>query len=244
MIKPPQFDSTKKYPVIFEVYGEPSSSTVQNTWRGGDLWHQYLARQGYLVMSVDNRGVNVPRGREWRKSIYGQIGILASKDQADAVIKIGELYPFVDMDRIGIWGWSGGGSMTLNAMFRYPDLYKTGIAIAAVSDQKLYDAVYQERYMGLPAVNPDGYRDGSPINYAKNLKGNLLFIHGTGDDNVHYQNCEWLVDELVKQGKMFDMLAYPMRSHSIYEREGTTLHLRKTMDKYWKEHLEPGPKER
>jgi len=242
MIKPPQFDSTKKYPVIFEVYGEPPGSTVQNSWGGGDLWHQYLAQQGYLIMSIDNRGVNVPRGREWRKSIYRQIGILASKDQADAVLKIGEMYPFVDMNRIGIWGWSGGGSMTLNALFRYPDIYKTGIAVAFISDQKLYDAVYQERYMGLPSGNPEGFRDGSPINYAKNLKGNLLMIHGTGDDNVHYQNCEWLVDELVKQGKMFDMLAYPMRSHSIYEREGTTLHLHKTMDKYWKEHLEPGPK--
>jgi len=242
MIKPPHFDPSKKYPVIYFVYGEPATSTVQNVWAGGDLWHQYLAQQGYLVMSVDNHGVNAPRGREWRKSIYGQIGILASKDQADATIKIGDMYPFADMDRIGIWGWSGGGSMTLNMMFRYPDLYKTGIAIAAVSDQKLYDAVYQERYMGLPSGNPDGFRDGSPINYAKNLKGNLLLIHGTGDDNVHYQNCELLIDELVKQGKMFDMLAYPMRSHSIYERKGTTLHLRKTMDKYWKEHLEPGPK--
>jgi dipeptidyl-peptidase 4 len=199
MIRPPHFDSTKKYPVIFEVYGEPASSTVQNSWGGGDLWHQYLAQQGYVVMSVDNRGVNVPRGRDWRKSIYGQIGILASKDQADAVVKIGEMYPFVDMNRIGVWGWSGGGSMTLNAMFRYPDLYKTGIAVAFISDQKLYDAIYQERYMGLPSGNPDGFRDGSPINYAKNLKGNLLLIHGTGDDNVHYQNCELLVNELVKR---------------------------------------------
>ena len=133
--------------------------------------------------------------------------------------------------------------MTLNALFRYPDIYKTGIAVAFVSDQRLYDAVYQERYMGLPDINPDGFRDGSPINFAKNLKGDLLLIHGTGDDNVHYQNCEWLVDELIKQGKMFDMLSYPMRSHSIYEREGTTFHLHKAMDKYWKEHLEPGAKE-
>jgi dipeptidyl-peptidase-4 len=242
MIKPPKFDSTKKYPVIFYVYGEPAGATVQNSWGGGDQWHQYLAQQGYIIMSIDNRGTSVPRGRDWRKSIYRQIGILASKDQADAVLKIGEMYPFVDTNRIGIWGWSGGGTMTLNALFRYPDLYKTGIAVAFVSDQRLYDAVYQERYMGLPSGNPDGFRDGSPINYAKNLKGNLLLIHGTGDDNVHYQNCEWLVDELVKQGKMFDMLAYPMRSHSIYEREGTTYHLHMAMDKYWKEHLEPGPK--
>jgi dipeptidyl-peptidase 4 len=244
MIKPPGFDSSKIYPVIFEVYGEPASSTVQNSWGGGDQWHQYLAQQGYIIISVDNRGTRVPRGHEWRKSIYRQVGILASKDQADAVVRIGEMYPFVDMNRIGIWGWSGGGSMTLNAMFRYPELYKTGIAVAFVSDQKLYDAVYQERYMGLPSGNPGGYRDGSPINYAKNLKGNLLLIHGTGDDNVHYQNCDWLIDELVKQGKQFDMVAYPMRTHNISEREGTTLHLHKTMERYWKEHLEPGPKER
>jgi dipeptidyl-peptidase 4 len=242
MIRPPHFDPAKKYPLIFEVYGEPAGSTVQNSFGGGDLWHQYLAQQGYVIMSVDNRGVNVPRGREWRKSIYRQIGILASKDQADAVTKIAGIYPFVDLSRIGIWGWSGGGTMTLNALFRYPDIYKAGIAVAFVSDQKLYDAVYQERYMGLPSGNPDGYRDGSPINFAKYLKGDLLLIHGTGDDNVHYQNCELLVNELVKEGKMFDMLAYPMRSHGINEREGTTLHLYHSMDKFWKEHLEPGPK--
>jgi dipeptidyl-peptidase 4 len=242
MIRPPGFDSTRIYPVIFYVYGEPASATVQNSWGGGDQWHQYLAQQGYIIISVDNRGTNVPRGREWRKSIYRQIGILASKDQSDVVIKIEEMYPYVDKERIGIWGWSGGGSMTLNAMFRYPEIYKTGIAVAFVADQRLYDAAYQERYMGLPSNNPDGFRDGSPINFAKNLKGNLLLIHGTGDDNVHYQNCDWLVDELVKQGKMFEMLAYPMRTHNISEREGTTLHMHKAMDKYWKEHLEPGPK--
>jgi dipeptidyl-peptidase 4 len=242
VIRPPGFDSAKKYPVIFYVYGEPASSTVQNSWGGGDQWHQYLAQQGYIIISVDNRGTNVPRGREWRKSIYRQIGILASKDQSDAVIKIEEMYPYVDKARIGIWGWSGGGSMTLNAMFRYPEIYKTGIAVAFVADQRLYDAAYQERYMGLPSNNPDGFRDGSPIHFAKNLKGNLLLIHGTGDDNVHYQNCDWLVDKLIKEGKMFDMMAYPMRSHNIKEREGTTLHLHKAMEKYWKEHLVPGPK--
>jgi len=244
MIRPPQFDSTKKYPVIFEVYGEPAGATVLNSFQGGDLWHQFLAQQGYVVMSVDNRGTKVPRGREWKKSIYGQIGILASKDQADAVLKIEQMFPFVDKDRIGIWGWSGGGSMTLNAMFRYPDIYKTGIAVAAISDLKLYDCIYQERYMNLLSANPGGYRDGSPINYAKNLKGNLLMIHGTGDDNVHYQNLEMLVNELVKDEKMFDMLAYPMRTHGIYERDGTTLHLYTTMEKYWKDHLEAGPKNR
>ncbi len=242
MIVPPDFDPGKKYPVIFYVYGEPAASTVQDNWNGGDLWHQYLAQNGYIVISVDNRGTNVPRGRLWRKSIYKQIGILASRDQAEAAKAIGREFPFVDNTRMGIWGWSGGGSMTLNCMFRYPEIYHTGIAVAFISDQKLYDAVYQERYMGLPTDNPIGYRDGSPITYAANLQGNLMLIHGTGDDNVHYQNCEMLVNELVKQGKMFSMLAYPMRTHGIFERENTSLHLRKTMDKFWKEHLEKGAK--
>lgn len=237
MIRPPGFDPERKYPVIFYVYGEPASSTVQDTWSGGDLWHQYLAQQGYVVISVDNRGTKTPRGRAWRKSIYGQIGILASLDQAAAARKLLETYSFLDPDRVGIWGWSGGGSMTLNCMFRFPELYKTGIAIAFVSNQKLYDTAYQERYMGLPSGNPDGFRDGSPITHAAGLEGNLLLIHGTADDNVHYQSFEILVDELIKQNKLFDMMAYPMRSHSIRERENTSLHLRRTMARYWNEKL-------
>lgn len=237
MLKPPSFNPAKKYPVIFHVYGEPAGSTVQNSWGFGDLWHEYLAHQGYIVMSFDNRGVNLLRGREWRKCIYGRVGILAPEDQANAVREVVNTYPFIDPDRIGVWGWSGGGSMTLNALFRYPDLYKAGISVAPVADQRLYDAVYQERYMGLPTTNPDGFRDGSPINHVKNLKGKLLLIHGTGDDNVHFQNAEWLVDELVKNNKLFQMMAYPMRSHGIYEREGTTLHLYRTMERFWLENL-------
>ncbi len=242
MIKPQSFDPTKKYPVIFYVYGEPAGSTVQDRFGGGDLWHQYLASQGYLVMSVDNRGANVPRGRAWRKSVYKQIGILASKDQAAAAQKISQMYSYVDTSRIGIWGWSGGGSMTLNMMFRYPNIYKTGVAVAFVADEKLYDNIYQERYMQLPTTNPEGYKEGSVITHAKNLKGNLLLIHGTGDDNVHYQNCEMLVNELIKDNKMFSMMAYPMRSHGIYERENTTFHLYQTMSKFWLEHLPAGPR--
>ena len=145
--------------------GEPASSTVQDRWSGGDLWHQYLAQQGYVVISVDNRGTDVPRGRAWRKSIYEQIGILAAEDQAAAAKKILSTYSFLDPERVGIWGWSGGGSMTLHCMFRYPMIYKTGIAIAFVSHQKLYDTAYQERYMGLPGGNREGYRLGSPITY-------------------------------------------------------------------------------
>lgn len=237
MIRPPGFNPQLKYPVIFFVYGEPASSTVQDRWAGGDLWHKYLAEQGYVVISVDNRGTAVPRGKDWRKSIYRQIGILASEDQAAAARKILATHSFLDADRVGIWGWSGGGSMTLNCMFRYPELYKTGIAIAFVSHQKLYDTAYQERYMGLPSGNPEGFRNGSPITHAAGLEGKLLLIHGTADDNVHYQSCEMLVDQLIKLDKQFDMMAYPMRTHAIREREGTSLHLRRTMARYWKENL-------
>ncbi|HXD78632.1 MAG TPA: S9 family peptidase [Puia sp.] len=237
MIKPRDFDPAKKYPVLFYVYGEPAGSTVQDSWEGGDLWHQYLAQKEYIVMSVDNRGTKVPRGREWRKSIYKQIGILASRDQSEAALKIFKTFPFIDSSRVGIWGWSGGGQMTLNCMFRYPNIYKTGLAVSFVSDQRLYDATYQERYMGLLSDNAKGYHDGSPINYAANLKGKLMIIHGTGDDNVHYQSFEMLVNELIKDNKLFYMMSYPMRSHGIFERENTSLHLRRTMDRFWNDNL-------
>ncbi len=238
MIKPADFDPNKKYPLIIYVYGEPAGTTVQNNWDGGEgFWHQYLAQKGYVVVSIDNRGTRTPRGRDWRQSIYGQIGILATEDQSKAAKKILEMNSFLDPARVGIWGWSGGGQMTLNCMFKHPDIYKTGIAVSFVSDQKLYDATYQERYMGLPEGNPKGYRDGSPITWAKNLQGNLMIIHGTGDDNVHYQSFEMLVNELIKHNKLFTMMSYPMRAHGINEGENTTLHLRRTMEKYWLNNL-------
>ncbi len=240
MIKPKDFDPSKKYPVIFYVYGEPASSTVQDNWGGGDLFHQYMAQQGYLVMSVDNRGTKVPRGAAWRKCVYEKVGITAPFDQRDAALVIQDMFDFVDPDRIGIHGWSGGGQMTLNCMFRFPEVYKTGIAVAFVSHQKLYDTIYQERYMGLPSTNPEGYEDGSPINHAYNLQGNLLIMHGTADDNVHYQSTEWLVNELVKQNKIFYQVSYPMRSHGISERENTSLHVRRQMEDFWLKNLVPG----
>lgn len=240
MIKPVDFDPAKKYPVIIDVYGEPGSATVQDVWGGGDLWHQYLANQGYIVVSIENRGARTPRGREWRKCIYGEVGTFASQDQAQGILDLARQYSFIDTSRIGITGWSGGGSQTLNCMFRYPDVFHTGIAIAFVADQRLYDTIYQERYMNTPQNNPDGYRKGSPISYAEGLKGNLLLIHGTGDDNVHYQNCERLVNELVRHGKIFSQISYPMRTHSISEGEGTTMHLRKTMTDYFLKHLPAG----
>ena len=240
MIKPKDFDATKKYPLLFYVYGEPAGATVQDNWGGGSLWDQYMAQQGYIVMSVDNRGTKTPRGNKWRKSIYGQIGILASEDQSKAAKKILETYNFLDPSRVGIWGWSGGGQMTLNCMFRYPEIYSSGLAVSFVSDQRLYDATYQERYMGLLEDNAKGYHDGSPINFAQHLEGNLMIIHGTADDNVHYQSFEMLVNKLIEHNKMFNMMSYPMRAHSIYERENTSYHLRQTMEGFWKKNLPAG----
>jgi dipeptidyl-peptidase-4 len=203
-----------------------------------------LSQQGYVLVSIDNRGTPAPRGRAWRKCIYRQIGILASADQAAATHALLRRWSFADSSRVGIWGWSGGGSMTLNAMFRYPDLYKTGIAVAFVSNQRYYDDIYQERYMGLPDDNAAGFRDGSPITFAKNLKGNLLIVHGTGDDNVHYQSFEALVNELVANNKQFTMMSYPNRSHGIFEGRGTTRHLYGLLTSYLSQNLPPGPRDR
>jgi dipeptidyl-peptidase-4 len=244
-ILPPDFDPAKKYPLLVYVYGEPAGQTVQDGWGGnGYLWHLMLAQKGYIVASFDNRGTPAPRGRAWRKSIYRQIGILASADQAAAVRAAVAAWPFADPGRIGVWGWSGGGSMTLNAMFRYPGLYKAGLSVASVPDQRLYDTIYQERYMGLPDDNAEGYKNGSPITFAKNLEGELLVVHGTGDDNVHYQGFERLVDALIAANKPFRMMAYPNRSHGIYEGRGTTLHLYTMFTRFFEENLPPGPRPR
>ena len=239
MIKPINFDPQKKYPLLFHVYGEPAGSTVQDNWGTGDnLWHQYLSNQlGFIIISIDNRGTKVPRGRDFRKCIYRQIGLLAADDQAKAAKKIISTYSFIDEKRIGIWGWSGGGQMSLHCMFRHADVYKTGIAVSFVALQTLYDNIYQERYMGLPNDNVTGYRDGSPLTHAGKLEGNLMIIHGTGDDNVHYQNFEMLANELVKNNKLFTMLSYPMRDHGISQGKNTTLHMRRSMEKFWKENL-------
>jgi dipeptidyl-peptidase 4 len=239
MIKPKNFDAQKKYPVIFHVYGEPAGSTVQDNWGTGDnLWHQYLSNElGCIVISIDNRGTRVPRGREFRKCIYRQVGLLAADDQAAAAKKILNMYPFIDAAHTGIWGWSGGGQMSLHCILRHGDVFKSAIAIAFVSHQALYDNIYQERYMGLPKDNVDGYREGSPVTHAKKLQGNLMVIHGTADDNVHYQNFELMVNELIKHNKLFSMMSYPMRDHGINQRTNTTLHLRRTMEQFWKKNL-------
>ena len=244
-MKPANFDPAKKYPLLVHVYGEPASQTVLDSWGGPHyLWHLMHTEHGYLVMSIDNRGTSAPRGRAWRKSIYRQIGILASKDQAAALRTVLDQRPYVDRDRIGIWGWSGGGSMSLNMIFRYPELYHTAMAVAAVPNQRHYDTIYQERYMGLPRDNVKGFREGSPITYAHQLKGNLLIVHGTADDNVHYQGAEALVNELIAENKRFTMMAYPNRTHSISEGIGTKRHLYELLTRYLYENLPEGPRDR
>jgi len=244
MMKPTDFDANKKYPVLFYVYGEPAGQTVVDRW-GGDryLWFSMLTQQGYIIMSIENRGTPGPKGREWRKSVYGQIGVQSSKDQSDGAKAIIEKFEFVDEDRIGIWGWSGGGSMTLNMMFRYPEIYKTGMSVAPVANQLMYDNIYQERYSGVPQLMPESYEMGSPINFAENLKGNLLLMHGTGDDNVHYQNTEQLVNELIKYNKIFSMMSYPNRTHGIREGENTSRHVYETLTRYLNDNLPAGGKE-
>ena len=237
-IKPPDFDPARRYPLLIHVYGEPAGSTVVDRWGGETyLWHCLLAQRGYVVISIDNRGTATPRGRDWRKSIYRQIGILASADQAAATRQILRERPYLDPARVGIWGWSGGGSMSLNAIFRYPDLYRTAMAIAFVSNQRFYDTIYQERYMGLPADNEAGFKNGSPITFAHQLKGNLLLVYGTGDDNCHYQNCEVLVNELIKHNKQFSLMSYPNRTHAIREGDNTKRHLFETLTRYLEENL-------
>ena len=241
MIKPADFDATRKYPLLIHVYGEPASVTATNNWPGDrGLFHRALANQGYIVVSMDNRGTPAPKGRDWRKMVYGTVGLLSAQDQAAGLKKLLATRPYLDPERIGVWGWSGGGSNTLNLMFRSPDLYRVGMSVAPVPDQRLYDTIYQERYMGLPQDNAEGYRQGSPINFAEGLRGKLLIVHGTGDDNVHYQGVERLMNRLIELGKPFDMMAYPNRSHSINEGPGTSLHLHLLLSRYLLEHLPAG----
>jgi dipeptidyl-peptidase-4 len=241
-IKPFNFDSSKKYPVLFYVYGEPAAQTVLDEWERDWYWHEMLAQEGYIVISVDNRGTPAPRGREWRKSIYKKIGVISSHDQAAAATELMKQWPFLDPDRIAVWGWSGGGSGTLDLMFRYPDIYKTGMSVAPVTDQKYYDTIYQERYLGLPQDNTDVYTECSPITFADRFKGNLLIVHGSGDDNVHFQNSEALINKLISLNKPFSMMDYPNRTHGIFEGKNTRLHLYNLLTRYLNEHEPAGAK--
>ncbi len=241
MVKPKNFDPNKKYPLVFYVYSEPAGVTVTDRYNisKNRLYDGDMAGDGYIYISLDNRGTPAPKGRAWRKSIYRKIGKINIYDQAMAAKEILK-WNFVDSSRIAVWGWSGGGTATLNLMFQYPEIYKTGISIAAVAYQLTYDNIYQERYMGLPQENMEDFVSGSPITYAKNLQGNLLYIHGTGDDNVHYQNAEMLVNELIKYNKQFQFMPYPNRTHSISEGEGTFEHLSALYTNYLKKYCPPG----
>jgi dipeptidyl-peptidase-4 len=238
MMKPPNFDPNKKYPILYYVYGEPAAQTVTDSWGGANyLWFTMLTQQGYIVASVDNRGTPAPKGRAWRKAVYRKNGIVNSADQAGAVKAMLAKMPYLDASRVGVWGWSGGGVSTLNAMFRYADLYKMGMAVAPVPDQRFYDTIYTERYMGMPKENAEDYRLSSPITFADGLKGDLLIVHGTGDDNVHYQGTEVLINKLIELNKPFQMMAYPNRTHGIFEGPGTTIHLYTLLTRYLNEHL-------
>jgi len=232
--KPLNFDDAKKYPVLFHVYGEPWGVVATDQWVG--LYEIFMAQKGFVVISMDNRGTPSLKGSDWRKSIYQKVGVINTNDQAQAAQKVLDTYDFLDENRVNVWGWSGGGTMTQNLLFRFPEVYQTGVAVAGVANQLFYDNIYQERYMGLPSEDKEKFIEGSPVTYAKNLEGNLLLIHGTGDDNVHYQNMEFLVNELIKNNKQFEMMAYPNRSHGIYEGKGTSLHLYTLITNYFLEH--------
>ena len=241
MIKPPDFDATKKYPVVTYVYGEPWVATVRDEWSSYTrLVGGLIAEEGYLVITIDNEGTPSPQGRAWRRSIYRAIGVLSSAQQTQAILQLARERPYIDTSRMAIWGHSGGGSTTLNVMFRYPGVYSTGVAMAPVPDESHYDSIYQERYMGLPAEDVKGYHDGSPINFAAGLQGHLLIIHGSGDDNVHFQGTELLINRLVELGKPFDMMDYPNRTHSLSEGKGTSYHVFGTLTRYIEQHVPPG----
>ena len=242
MIKPGDFDPSRKYPVFVYVYGEPHGQTVLDAWgRVHADFHRMIAELGYLVVSIDNRGTPAPKGAAWRRSIFGSLGPLSTDEQAAALKELGRTRSYVDLSRVAIWGWSGGGSNTLNAMFRKPDVYHVGIAVAPKPQPHLYNAWFQEIYMNTPEVNPEGYRESAPINFAEGLKGDLLIIHGTGETNTHLQITEGLVDRLIELGKKFDYMAYPNRDHGLREGPGTAVHLRMLITRYLIEHLPPGP---
>ncbi len=243
MILPRDFDSTKKYPVLFMVYTEPAATTVKDVAgsAGTPLYAGDIAADGYIQISLDGRGTPAPKGAPWRKCIYRKIGIINIRDQAMAAKKssYGPLSTVQPHD--GSWlERRRASAVTLNLMFQYPDIYKTGISIAPVANELLYDNIYQERYMGLPQENREDFVKGSPLYYAKNLRGNLLVVHGTGDDNVHYQGTEMLINELVKDDKQFQVMVYPNRTHAIREGEGTSLHLSHLFTAYLKEHCPGG----
>ena len=241
IVKPKNLNKNKKYPVLFYFYSEPAGQTGVNRYGAGNngLYDGSLGDDGYVYVTFDGRGTPSPKGRAWRKAIYRNIGRINVRDMAMGAKAVFEKYDFIDTSRVAVHGWSGGGTATLNCLFQYPEIFHTGIAVAAVANQLTYDNIYQERYMGDPKESYQDYVDGSPIKYAKNLEGNLLYIHGTGDDNVHYQNAEMLANELIKHKKVFYMLSYPNRSHGIRE-DNAYPHVRLMFTDFLRRNCPPG----
>jgi dipeptidyl-peptidase-4 len=214
LIKPRDFDAAKRYPLLLFVYGGPGSQTVTDAWGGARyLWHQMLAQEGYLVASVDNRGTGA-RGARFKKQTYLHLGRYESADQI-AAARWFAARPYVARDRIGLWGWSYGGYMASRTMFLAGGLFKAALAVAPVTDWRLYDTIYTERYMRTPEDNPGGYAESAALSYADSLRGSFLLVHGTGDDNVHFQNSLRLVERLEAANKQFDMRIYPNKTHAI-----------------------------
>ena len=231
LMKPVGFDSTKQYPLLFFLYGGPGDTEVDDLWGGYFLWHTMLTQKGYMVAIVDNRGTPAPLGRAFRKAINGQMGVPETRDQAVAARALMER-SYVDRNRIGIWGWSYGGFMALNALFQHADIYRTAIAVSPVTHWSLYDNVYTERFNGLITENREGYDRGSPISYVAGKRGDLLLVHGGGDDNVHYQNTELLINALVAANQPFEFMEYPNRTHCICQGKNTTAHLFTMMTRF------------
>jgi dipeptidyl-peptidase-4 len=241
MLKPANFEADKKYPLLVYVYGEPHAQTVLDEWGAAQIdFHRVVAELGYVVVSIDNRGTPCPKGAAWRRAIFGSLGPLSTEEQEAGLKALAKRCPFIDTDRVGIWGWSGGGSNTLNALFRKPESYHVGIAVVPKPQPHLYNAWFQEIFMRTREVNPEGYERSAPINFAEGLKGKLLIMTGSGETNTHIQIIEGLVDRLIGLGKPFDYMVYPNRDHGLREGDGTLVHVRMHILRYLIDNLPPG----
>lgn len=236
MIKPANFDPNKEYPLFMYQYSGPGSQSVANRWNSSnDYWYQMLAQKGYIIACVDGRGTGL-KGRDFKKVTYKELGKYEIEDQIEAAKELGQL-GYIDQNRIGIWGWSYGGYMSSLAITKGADVFKMAIAVAPVTSWRFYDTVYTERFMQTPQENAQGYDDNSPINHVDKLKGAYLLVHGSGDDNVHYQNTARMINALVEANKQFDLFIYPDRAHGIYKGKNTRLHLYTKMTSFIDEHL-------
>jgi dipeptidyl-peptidase-4 len=243
MLKPKDFDASQRYPLLIYVYGEPHAQTVLNEWGAAQIdFHRLVAELGYVVASIDNRGTPAPKGAAWRRAVFGSLGPLSTDEQEAGLQALAKQFPFIDTSRVGIWGWSGGGSNTLNALFRKPESYHVGIAVVPKPQPHLYNAWFQEIYMRTREVNPHGYEQAAAINYAQGLQGQLLIMTGSGETNTHLQIIEGLVDRLIALGKPFDYMVYPNRDHGLREGAGTLVHVRMHILRYLLQHLPAGPR--